>query len=327
MAAFAYEQCHLLDEAEQAARTALAMKRKEPWAQHALAHVHADPRPDRRGSAVSRGAWRGTWTGLNSFMFTHLWWHLALFYLSQGRVTRVLEIYDRHCWGVAKDYSQDQIGAVSLLARMEIAGIDVGHPLAGPGRSSGGARARYGAAVSDAAIFVRPGAGAPRRSRTRCWRRCERTAKNAPRSRPRGLAGGGSARLRRSLRPCPQGLTTAPGVTSAARMPRMTEIGGSHAQRDLFEQILLDAAIKSRRTVAAQQMLELRRIADPAGRAGQYRAGRGVRRARIAATGPGGSARAARDPGAPSAMSACGSPTRGMSFAGESMRAARSSSS
>ena len=67
-----------------------------------------------------------TWTGLNSFMLTHLWWHLALFYLSQGRRARVLEIYDRHCWGVAKDYSQDQIGAVSLLARMELAGIDVG---------------------------------------------------------------------------------------------------------------------------------------------------------------------------------------------------------
>ena len=38
----------------------------------------------------------------------------------------MLDIYDRHCWGVAKDYSQDQIGAVSLLARMELAGIDVG---------------------------------------------------------------------------------------------------------------------------------------------------------------------------------------------------------
>ena len=39
---------------------------------------------------------------------------------------RTLELYDRHCWGVAKDYSQDQVGAVSLLARLEIAGIDVG---------------------------------------------------------------------------------------------------------------------------------------------------------------------------------------------------------
>src|ERR1700677_3044214 len=39
MTAFAYEQCHLLDEAESEARIALEMRRKEPWAQHALAHV------------------------------------------------------------------------------------------------------------------------------------------------------------------------------------------------------------------------------------------------------------------------------------------------
>jgi hypothetical protein len=48
-------------------------------------------------------------------------------------------------------------------------------------------------------------------------------------------------------------------------IPRMTEIGGSHAQRDLFEQILLDAALKSGRLINAQQMLELRRHADPDG--------------------------------------------------------------
>jgi hypothetical protein len=48
-------------------------------------------------------------------------------------------------------------------------------------------------------------------------------------------------------------------------MPRMTEVGGSHAQRDLFEQVLIDAAFKSGRAVAAQQMLEARRRNDPNG--------------------------------------------------------------
>jgi hypothetical protein len=45
----------------------------------------------------------------------------------------------------------------------------------------------------------------------------------------------------------------------------MAEGGGSHAQRDLFEQILLDAALKSGRLVSAQHLLELRRNADPHG--------------------------------------------------------------
>jgi len=45
----------------------------------------------------------------------------------------------------------------------------------------------------------------------------------------------------------------------------MAEIGGSHAQRDLFEQILLDALVRAGRAGRAQQMLELRRAADPDG--------------------------------------------------------------
>ena len=48
-------------------------------------------------------------------------------------------------------------------------------------------------------------------------------------------------------------------------VPRMAQAGGSHAQRDLFEQILLDTAVKSGRAPIAQQMLELRRLADPTG--------------------------------------------------------------
>jgi hypothetical protein len=51
----------------------------------------------------------------------------------------------------------------------------------------------------------------------------------------------------------------------SASAPRLAEVGGSHAQRDLFQQILVDAAVKSGRPAAAQQMLELRRAADPDG--------------------------------------------------------------
>jgi len=57
----------------------------------------------------------------------------------------------------------------------------------------------------------------------------------------------------------------------------MAEAGGSHAQRDLFDQILLDAAIKGGRAASAQQMLELRAHGGPRRCAGQCRACRRVR--------------------------------------------------
>jgi tetratricopeptide (TPR) repeat protein len=262
MAAFAYEQCHLLDEAEAAARRALALRRKEPWAQHGLAHVMLTRGQIDQGAQFLEGM-QDTWTGLNSFMVTHIWWHLALFYLSQGRHARVVQIYDRYCWGVAKDYSQDQVGAVSLLARMEIAGIDVGErwqdiadhlvarahdtvlPFLTMQYLYGLARA--GRVEADALLqSVRQAvAHAPSFSRA-IWQDVALPACEGLHA----YAIGDFDTAWRSL---------------SAAMPRMLEAGGSHAQRDLFEQILLDASIKSGRFILAQQVLELRRAADPDG--------------------------------------------------------------
>ena len=125
MVAFGFEQCHLLADAEAAATRALAMTAREPWAQHALAHVMLTQGRIDEGARFMAGA-APTWTGLNSFMVTHNTWHLALFHLSQGRTDAVLEAFDSQCWAHDRDYSQDQIGAVSLLARLELAGVDVG---------------------------------------------------------------------------------------------------------------------------------------------------------------------------------------------------------
>lgn len=262
MTAFAYEQCHLLNEAESEARIALEMRPKEPWAQHALAHVFLTRGQIDDGAGFLEDV-ADTWTGLNSFMLTHIGWHLALFYLSQGRNQKVLELYDRQIWGIAKDYSQDQVGAVSLLARCEIAGIDVGlrwqdlaHHLAAREHDTvlpfltlqylyGLARA--GRPEADTLLeSVRSYAETAPLFAREVWRDvalpgCE------------GLyayAHGDYAKAWRHL---------------VSSVPRMAEAGGSHAQRDLFEQILLDTAVKSGRWTTAQQMLELRRMADSSG--------------------------------------------------------------
>src|SRR5687767_11941022 len=47
--------------------------------------------------------------------------------------------------------------------------------------------------------------------------------------------------------------------------PRLQEIGGSHAQRDLFGQLLLDAHRRTGNWRVALQMLEMRRSWDPDG--------------------------------------------------------------
>ena len=125
MLAFAFEQCHRLDEAQASAHQALRLNPQEPWAQHALAHILLTRGQLRDGAEFLERCSPG-WQRLTSFMRTHNWWHLALFHLELGDDARALQLYDEQVWGVEKSYPQDQIGAVSLLARLELAGVDVG---------------------------------------------------------------------------------------------------------------------------------------------------------------------------------------------------------
>jgi len=255
MLAFAYEQCHWLAEAEDAARTALALENKEPWAQHALAHVMLTQGRIAEGARFLEGV-ENTWTGLNSFMLTHLWWHRALFYLSLGRFEDALDIYDHHTLNADPSYSQDQIGAVSLLTRLEIAGIDIADRWIALGQVLKG-RAEdvvqpflslqylYGLAKAGmkqaetllSAIKAQKGAQ---------WKAVAAPAADALYAHAHGDWDTAFTQL-------------------MAALPRMREVGGSHAQRDLFEQMALDAAIRGGRYIVAQQMIEARRQFDPMG--------------------------------------------------------------
>lgn len=253
MLAFAWEQCHFLEQAEAAARKAIAMQRKEPWAHHALAHVMLTQGRFSEGHQFLAQV-SDSWVGLNSFMVTHNWWHQALFALELDRPDEALSLYDAQVWGVAKDYSQDQVNAISLLARVELAGGDVGDrwqdladhllrrlndqvlPFLDMQYLYGLARA--GRPEADQ-LLRNIGSHAARVSgqQRHAWQRvC------APAS--RGLLAHARGDWQRAV------------DDLGGALPRMTEIGGSHAQRDLFSQVHLGALIRSGNLAGAQHLLQ-----------------------------------------------------------------------
>ncbi|BBC26877.1 tetratricopeptide repeat protein [Pseudanabaena sp. ABRG5-3] len=127
MLAFGLEQSHKLAEAERLARFALEINRADPWAQHAVAHVMETQGRYREGITWMQ-SFADTWENCNSMLYTHNWWHVALFYLADGEISKALTIYDTHIWGKAQKSSpKDQVGAISLLMRLELLGIDVGN--------------------------------------------------------------------------------------------------------------------------------------------------------------------------------------------------------
>src|SRR6056297_493896 len=260
MAAFAYEQAHLLEDAEASARRAITLQRKEPWAHHALSHVFLAQGRTTEARGFLEDV-KESWTDLNSFMFSHNWWHMALVMIDQGESEAILGFYDKNIWGLWKEYSQDQIGAVSLLARLELVGVDAGDRWADLGQylkarvddhvqpfvsaqylyglaragllEANAMMASIRAHAASAPAFIRP-----------VWTEvavplCEALLAHAR---------GDSETTVRKLGPV---------------LPRLTEIGGSHAQRDLFDQIWLDALIRTGRLGQAQRILEQRREASP----------------------------------------------------------------
>ena len=260
MAAFAWEQCHRLDEAEAAARHALAMRPDEPWAQHALAHVMLTDGRLREGAEFLQAV-SGGWGRLSSFMRTHNAWHLALFHLELGEDEAALRLYDSAVWGVDKSYSQDQVGAVSLLARLELAGVSVG--------------ARWDELathlVARTADQVQPFldlqylyglARAGRPEAETLLTNVERFAQRAP-------VASFAAWQRVAVPACRGLLAHARGQWAAAAeglsqaLPQLLRIGGSHAQRDLFEQIHIDALLQSGQHGAVQNLLQPRANAQP----------------------------------------------------------------
>lgn len=255
MLAFGYEQCHWMVEAEAAARTALAFDKTEPWAQHALAHVMLTQGRINEGAHFLESM-EETWTGLNSFMLTHLWWHRALFYISLGRFADALSIYDYHTLNADPGYSQDQVGAVSLLARLELAGIDIADRWTALGQVLKG----RGSDVVQPFLSLQYLYGLAKAGRPEADGLCAAISSQKGPEWDVVSAPAATALLAHARSDWDTAYTH-----MMAALPRMREIGGSHAQRDLFEQIALDAAIKSGRHVVAQQMIEARLKYDPKG--------------------------------------------------------------
>lgn len=257
MLAFGLEQCHRLQEAEEVGRRATEMNRYDPWAHHAVAHVMETQGRINEGITWME-SFADTWENCNSLLYTHNWWHIALYYLEKEEIQKVLTLYDTHVWGRAwQESSKDQIGAISLLLRLELRGIDVGnrwerlaayltpriheHALAFQDLHYVYALARAGKAelVSEMLVSMQAYAQKSLPYIRKIWIDVAIPAARGMAAHARGDWERAIAQLRPTL-------------------PRLYEIGGSHAQRDLFEQVYLDGWIRSEQNNEALRLVEKR---------------------------------------------------------------------
>lgn len=122
--AFGLEEMGYFGEAEAYGRNAYRHEPLDAWGLHAVSHVMEMSNRTDEGIQWLEAS-RPDWSSCNNFAF-HIGWHLALFHLERGDTPTVLSIYDRDVRASRTDDFRDMANAASLLWRLEQEGIEVG---------------------------------------------------------------------------------------------------------------------------------------------------------------------------------------------------------
>ena len=123
MQAFGFEECNQYRESEQIANAALDIEARDGWAVHALAHTLEMQGRFEEGKTMYRDR-EGDWAPDNGFAF-HNWWHLALFHTEHEDFDGALALYDEQILPGNSDVSLQMVDASALLWRLHLQGVDV----------------------------------------------------------------------------------------------------------------------------------------------------------------------------------------------------------
>jgi tetratricopeptide (TPR) repeat protein len=124
MYSFALEESGHWARAEDVGTQAVQLDPANVWAIHAVAHTF-EMRARFGDGAKWLDSTHGQWTTRNQ-MRGHIWWHYCLYLLEKGEVGRVLEIFDEYMAADKVDHALIRLlDGSSLLWRLHILGFDV----------------------------------------------------------------------------------------------------------------------------------------------------------------------------------------------------------
>ncbi|WP_027151999.1 tetratricopeptide repeat protein [Mesorhizobium sp. WSM2561] len=258
MQAFGLEEMGDYARAEKLGRMAVDIEPRDGWAQHAVAHVMEMQSRQRDGITWMR-ANPDAWTR-ESFLKVHNWWHLALFHYDLGETDEALALYDGPIYGERSTLALNMVDASSILWRLHLGGVDVGGRWAA--LAANWAKVSAGNyAFNDAhAMMALVGAGQETPARTLLEAQHEAMHANDDNAaftrdvgHPLTLAikafgDGNYAETVRLIRP----------IRAIAH-----RFGGSHAQRDVIDLTLIEAALRSGDRALARALAAERALARP----------------------------------------------------------------
>lgn len=262
MQAFGFEECNQYDRAEEAARIALDIEPRDGWTVHALAHVMEMRGQYEEGKKLLRSR-EQDWAPDSGFAF-HNWWHLALFHIEHEDFVGALKLYDEKVIPEESDVALQMLDATAMLWRLHLQGVDVGsrwNRIADMwARKTPVENGHY--AFNDLhAVISLVGAGRVKEARE-VFGAVRKSASDGPDT------------LRMMARDV--GIPTCSAIIAFAEerfgeavdalLPVRTiahRFGGSHAQRDMLTQTLIESAIRSGNTGLASNLMNERKVHKP----------------------------------------------------------------
>ncbi|ESX97059.1 MULTISPECIES: tetratricopeptide repeat protein [unclassified Mesorhizobium] len=259
MQAFGLEEMGDYIRAESFGRQAIEIEPRDGWAQHAVAHVMEMQSRQRDGIAWMR-ANPEAWTK-ESFLQVHNWWHLALFHYDLGEIDEVLKLYDGPIYGERSTLALNMVDASAILWRLYLGGVDVGDRWAALAANWAPKAGAGNYAFNDAhamMAFVGAGLEAPVKILLEAQHEAMRASDdNAAFTRDVGQP------LTEGIKAFGEG-----NYSEAVRLIRPIRaiahrFGGSHAQRDVIDLSLIEAALRAGDTALARALTAERALARP----------------------------------------------------------------
>lgn len=252
--AFAYNELFRHEEARTATERSLALYDRNGHASHTMAHIQYET-GDATGGATFMRDWLVGYEPVNQ-LYVHNHWHLALFELAAGNFDRVIDLYDRvirpevstsPALGTVAD-------AASLLWRCALTEKQAaGLPWQALSEWAKKAFPRPGMVWADAHCMVAwTGANEPERLAELVAELKERTDQG------KVYAGPMLPALGEAFESFAAGDWDRAADRFDALQGEFIRLGGSHAQRDVFEETRIEANVRAGRLERARAMLEAR---------------------------------------------------------------------
>jgi tetratricopeptide (TPR) repeat protein len=237
---FALEETGDFAAAERIGRRAVELAPQDAWGLHAVAHVL-----DMTGRAQDGLTWlegrEASWEHCNNFRF-HVWWHKALMHLDLGQYDEALALYDEKVRAERTDDYRDIANGASLLSRLELEGIDVGDRWEELATLSEPRVDDNCLAFADLHYMLSLCGGDRTEAATRMIARLRNVGTETGEAQSVMLHPG--LRIAEGMHAFATGEYSKAWLHLRAGRGDLIRIGGSHAQRDVFERIAVEAALR-----------------------------------------------------------------------------------